>query len=618
MITRNHATAYADLFKKAEEVLTNYRTEFANQSIGNIDDYFACLRTLATLEIEHPDEIDPIFTILPATEQTFDIDANTRSIKIPDNFAKYGVGVQGDEIAEILYFSIDRFFDAVDLAEKEILIQWRHEKDANSNAQNLSATYKRSLTLQPGKIVFGWPISKDITERPGNILFSVRFYEREGEDDNAVLIYSFSTTTATIKIQSGLDFELNPTATEAAIKKNEQIYKNLRNSKQAGLDYVIAMPEFIGYYYYVITADGEKESDALVSVDRVHDLPVQLVAKAAIPADAAGEVSAKAVEYEWYYALDKSAAEQAITRTEGSKTIEHVPVDYEKDRYNKNEFYYRNQGTEEIPIWDVYHVTGDTNPFDDVDQDGNPIQLYVQRSVCTPAKAGYFIAKAVNNYGLGKFAEKESEYWLVPFAAEPTYTYLPENKDLILEDGKGTITIEATVADNGEVSYQWYYNIENTWDGAILEDGETANTIEVDKEGYFFLKATNKKNNSESKNPSEAVVTAYAPSRPNIAGYKVAGQLQNDVNEESGIVVRGLLELSVVVNESELTYKDSVTYQWFNVVRQDDGTDVLVSISGATRASYTPTIGGSYNCVVTNTYKNHDSSVTSPIFGVVV
>ena len=62
-------------------------------SIGNIDDYFACLRTLATLEIEHPDEIDPIFTILPATEQTFDIDANTRSIKIPDNFAKYGVGV---------------------------------------------------------------------------------------------------------------------------------------------------------------------------------------------------------------------------------------------------------------------------------------------------------------------------------------------------------------------------------------------------------------------------------------------------------------------------------------------------------------------------------------------
>ena len=616
MITRNHATAYADLFKKAEDVLTNYKTEFANQSIGNIDDYFACLRTLATLEIEHPDEIDPIFTILPATEQTFDIDANTRSIKIPDNFAKYGVGVQGDEIAEILYFSIDRFFDAVDLAEKEILIQWRHEKDANSNAQNLSATYKRSLTLQPGKIVFGWPISKDITERPGNILFSVRFYEREGEDDNAVLIYSFSTTTATIKIQSGLDFELNPTATEAAIKKNEQIYKNLRNSKQAGLDYVIAMPEFIGYYYYVISADGEKESEALVSTNKIHDLPVQLVAKAAIPADAAGEVSAKPVEYEWYYALDKSAAEQAITRTEGSKTIEYIPVDRDNDRYNKNEFYYQNLGTDEIPIWDVYHVTGDTNPFDDVDQDGNPIQLYVQRSVCTPAKAGYFIAKAVNNYGLGKFAEKESDYWLVPFAAEPTYTYLPENKDLILQDGKGTITITAAVTDNGEISYQWYYNIENKWDGAIIEEGKTSNTIEVDKEGFFFLKATNKKNNSESKNPSDAIITTYAPSKPTIDGYKVAGQLQNDVNPQTGIVVRGLLEMNIIVDEAKLTYKDNVTYQWYNVGMQE-GKDILVEIPGANRASYTPTIGGSYKCIVTNTYKNHSESESSVIFGVV-
>ena len=83
MITKNHATAYASLFKKAEEVLTKYSTEFANQSIGNIDDYFACLKTLATLENEHPEEIDPIFTILPATEQTFDIDANTREIKVP-------------------------------------------------------------------------------------------------------------------------------------------------------------------------------------------------------------------------------------------------------------------------------------------------------------------------------------------------------------------------------------------------------------------------------------------------------------------------------------------------------------------------------------------------------
>ena len=610
MITKNHATAYASLFKKAEEVLTKYSTEFANQSIGNIDDYFACLKTLATLENEHPEEIDPIFTILPATEQTFDIDANTREIKVPENFAKYGVGVQGDEIAEILYFSIDRFFDAIDLAEKEILIQWRHEKDTQG-AQNLSATYKRSLTLQPGKIVFGWPISKDITERPGNILFSVRFYERVGEGDNAVLIYSFSTATAQIKIQSGLDFELNSSTIKSAIKKNDQIYKNLRDSKQAGLDYTIAMPEFTGYYYYIITADGTKESEAIKSENRRHDLPVQLVAKAVIPEKASGEVSSKGLEYDWYYALDKSAIEQPISKNEGTKSIEYVLVNTNTEKYNPNEFYYQNSGTDEIPIWDVYHVTGDDNPFDDVDDDGNKIKLYVQRSTCIPAKAGYFIVKAVNNYGLGKYAEKESEYWLVPFANEPIYTYIPENRDLILEDGQGTITIEASTTDNGEISYQWYFSTTDDWNNVILQNGETNNTITADKEGFYFLKATNRKNNSESKNHSLAVATAYAPSTPVISGYKIDGQLQNTNINETGIVVSGLKELSIVVDELCLLHKDIISYQWYQV-----SGDILIPIQGATRSSYNPNASGQYKCTVTNTYKGHSSSITSYAFGV--
>lgn len=613
MITRNHATAYADLFKKAEEVLTKYGTKFANQSIGNINDYFAVLQTLATLEREHPEEIDPIFTILPATEQTFDIDANTRAIKIPDNFAKYGVGVQGDEIAEILYFSIDRFFDAIDLAEKEILIQWRHEKDA-AGTQNLSATYKRSLTLQPGKIVFGWPISKEITEKPGNVQFSVRFYEREGEDENAVLIYSFSTLTATIKIQSGLDFELHPLVTAAAISKNDQIYKNLRDSKQAGLDYVIAMPEFIGYYYYSITADGER-GELSPSANLVHNLPVQFAAKAVIPANASGEISSKPLAYEWYYALDPNAVVQAITGEEGSKDIEYVPVNPAVDQYNPNEFYYQNLGTADDPIWDVHHRTGDNDPFNDEDADGNVIQLYVQRSVFTPNKAGYFVSKVTNNYGLGKYAEAKSKYWYVPFADEPEYTYLPENRDVILEDGKGAITITASIKDEGQLSYQWYFASADNWEIATQEEGETEPTIEANKEGFYFLKATNSINNSESKNHSLSVATAFAPTVPSITAYRVGGKPQSNVNEEQGIVVSGLLEISVII-DTNLENSDNVTYQWYNIVKQN-GEDHLVSIPGATTFNYTPTTTGSYKCIVTNTYKGHNAPTTSILFGVV-
>jgi hypothetical protein len=148
MITKNHPSAYAELFIKAQAALKNHGSDeaFKNATISNIDDYFACLAELARIEETYPNEYDPIFTILPATEQTFNIDADKRSISIPDNFARYGVGVQGDEIAEILYFSIDRYFDAMDLADMDIIVQWKHEKD-NELANNLSATYKKSLTL---------------------------------------------------------------------------------------------------------------------------------------------------------------------------------------------------------------------------------------------------------------------------------------------------------------------------------------------------------------------------------------------------------------------------------------------------------------------------------------
>ena len=609
MITKNNPSAQASLFKRAEEVLSKYGSQYAGQSILNIDDYFSILRELATLENNNA-EIDPIFTILPVTEETFKIDANTRQIEVPENFSKYGVGVQGDEIAEIIYFSIDRYFDAIDLAEKEILIQWRHEKDAQG-VQNLSATYKRSLTLQPGKIVFGWPISREVTERPGNVLFSVRFYEREGEGDNAELIYSFSTATSQIKIQSGLNFELSPSITETAIKKNDQIYKNLRNSQQAGLEYTIAMPNFTGYYYYTITADGTKEPEAIESPDRRHDLPVQFVVKAVIPENDNGEISSKGLRYEWYYALDKNANESRISKNEGTESIEYILVDTNNEKYNPKEFYYYNTGTDENPDWEVYHITEDDNPFDDVDAQGNKVKLYVQRSTCIPAKAGYFIAKAINNYSLGKYAEKESEYWLVPFANEPTYTYTPANRDLILENGEGTITVEASINDGGELSYQWYYSTTDDWNNAIMQDGETSNIITVNKEGFYFLKATNKKNNSESKNHSLAITTAYAPSTPVISKYKVDGQTIESVNE-TGIVVSGLKELSITINEDFLVHKDIISYQW----KKASG-DTLIPIPGATNSNYIPNGSGSYKCTVTNTYKGHSVSETSYTFGVI-
>ena len=75
------------MFDDAKLALKNYKSIEAD--ISNIDEYFRYIKTLAEIELTNP--IDPIFTILPTDEETFDINANTREIKIPDNFKKYGV-----------------------------------------------------------------------------------------------------------------------------------------------------------------------------------------------------------------------------------------------------------------------------------------------------------------------------------------------------------------------------------------------------------------------------------------------------------------------------------------------------------------------------------------------
>jgi hypothetical protein len=55
--------------------------------------------------------------MLPLDEEPFFIDANSRVINPSPSFPRNVVGVRGDQVAEIIYFKINRYFDATDLAE---------------------------------------------------------------------------------------------------------------------------------------------------------------------------------------------------------------------------------------------------------------------------------------------------------------------------------------------------------------------------------------------------------------------------------------------------------------------------------------------------------------------
>ena len=572
MITKNHPSAYAELFKKAQAALAAHGSDEAFKSavISNIDDYFACLAELARIE-ELTDEndnllYDPIFTILPATEETFNIDANKRTIAIPENFARYGVGVQGDEIAEILYFSIDRYFDAMDLADMDIIVQWKHEKDSEL-ANNLSATYKKSLTLQPGKIVFGWPITAEITERSGNIQFSIRFYRRNKE--TKTLEYSFSTLTATIKIQTGLDFELDETAF-LPINKNNQIYRNLRNSKRADVGYLIAAPVFSEYY----VQDGEDFIPAAENL--TYDLPVTFVAKAEIPKNKpeGSYVSGSGLSYYWY-AKDESAV---LPSYNVYKVVENLTA----ETYNPNEIYYVKAIEDGKEVYQPYYK--DNSPYDDEGEDGTKVTLYTRLSALTPNAPGEYNVIAKNIYVPGSEAPVSSSKWIVPAPAEPVF-YRQET-ELLITDNEVEVVIDTSVPDNGDLSTSWYYSLTNNFKEASIIEGVNGNSYATADEGYYFVKAINKKNNAEVEAYSAPVWVRYEASMPVIVLYSNSTPLGEAIS----------------VTVSAPLHSESISYQWENE---------LGAISGATNAEYTPTATGNYRCVVTNTYKGTRKSVSS-------
>ena len=82
--------------------------------ITTLEEYFSWISNLG--------RINRKYTILPLDEDHFEINANTRAINIPASFKKNGVAVQGDDLAEILYFKIDRYFDYMDLNNCDIYI----------------------------------------------------------------------------------------------------------------------------------------------------------------------------------------------------------------------------------------------------------------------------------------------------------------------------------------------------------------------------------------------------------------------------------------------------------------------------------------------------------------
>lgn len=601
MITKEVRNNYKALIEEANSLLKLQ----GDNVMTNLDDYFMCLKDIA--QKVQKGEIDPKFLVLPNDEGYFEIDANSRKINIPSRFASYGAGVQGDEVAEIIYFSIDRYFDIHDLYDKEILIQWENAAVPNPD-KGLSVTINKTLQVIPNKVVFGWPLTEEITAHPGKVKFSVRFFDRKEstpEDPQEYLLYSFSTLTSEIKINSGLDFDIDisDNLQYTIVDKNDQIYNHIRNSVNANPLWPAKMPIF--------------ELDLPSTADMTQDEDGNWYAL---------------LEANVYYDEEDDSNGVGITKyTWKYKNKDNIWIDNIADQPGYVE------STDKTPQNDTYYVRNEDGtysiltiipgaPFPPEDEYGIPVTLYEQVASHKAIVPGTYIVTATNVYGRGNERSNESHSCIIPTAQQATFTIDADNNyNYILavnEEGEvtetGKVAITVHTVDKGILTSCWVRSddsnalIAEEFDNGPGSIGEQIGddqimtlTIPPEEDMYYFVKTTNWKNNDEIISYSDGIRVTKPAEKVNNLSYTINDIIKTP--EDNRIAVRFNPSMILGVTPIGDIKSDEFEYTWKK--KDYDGDNIIwqVAPNSSNSSTYTPLEAGEYRCWVYNIYNKSKS-----------
>lgn len=474
--------------------------------ITTLEEYFSWLRNLGN--------IDRKYTVLPLDEDHFEINANTRAIAIPASFKKNGVAVQGDDLAEVLYFKIDRYFDYMDLNNTDIYIQWETPKDPATGevTKSLSPAYIRDIDSEPGKLIFGWALSDAITKNSGTLKFSVRFFQWTDEEKAAtgaetILAYSFSTLTASVSINAGLNFNLE-SGEHKVDDVGNRLIQRLENSEIAG-GYAAATPIF------------EKNLD-VPNADLIYDLNEETQTFDLLVQAYATDTGA--ITYTWKKQglnPDNTAEGQDIETFAGTNVF--VKVDDVKN-LNKSYAYYWTNGndSEGEPIYTRYDrfnvnddgsITPNAEDLEMKDAEGNKtFALYVKQSKFTADSVGVYWAVAENRITNSSSAEL-SKKAIFPRPEDVRISNHPKARAILVELADGTFACELSVTasnTDGQLTYQWqkddnyalnFGSEEPVFEDVEVEEDNTGKeaTYIAKAPGHYRVIVTNTRNFSDAK-----------------------------------------------------------------------------------------------------------------------
>ena len=142
----------------------------------------------------------PVYaTLIPATETTYEINLETRTISIPEF-----ISVATDHRSETIFFKVDRFFDYMDLSTTACVIEYINAK---GKSHYYPIPYYDVLTFfDEGKMIIPWTIDGAATEAAGIVQFAIRFFKIEKDR----FVYNLLTLPAKGKVLHGMSGEFKP------------------------------------------------------------------------------------------------------------------------------------------------------------------------------------------------------------------------------------------------------------------------------------------------------------------------------------------------------------------------------------------------------------------------
>ena len=433
-----------------------------NKTFLSLEGYFANIGNLIQLRTE--------YAMIPSDEEPFEINANTRSIKIPAAFAK-GVAITGDDMSEVITFTIDRYFDYVDLAGTNICVQW--DLPGEDGGTGISHITMIDLETIPGKIRFGWPLTEKLTQFAGKVSFAVKFFITN-KDDLSKHDYVLNTLPAVITILPGLNV-VNPSFSETNI--DGEFLKFVKNSDNPGLP-PAPSPKWTDYREGGIGKDLKLDSPAKIDLNSDS---LTLTAQAQVTDNGY-------IKYSWYFkqeGLESNYPAVLITEEDDRfivsnydyQLIKNIPADGKRVI---NEQYYVKVAGAEADAYELY--VGDT-----LDPEGEYYERFTSLTIKPRNEenmndeyyqniTGAYWVAAENFTGTNKI-ELDPEKpelgtipamnYSTPAESHPCIVPTPQPVDIISEPNE-TVFIESPVVtlkvdtnvDNGKPhrTYIWYRN----------------------------------------------------------------------------------------------------------------------------------------------------------------